>query len=172
MAHNTLAGNSMTDGFLGFRTSLMLDVVVCALIAVVPALLYSIYLVKYKHKFELHRKLQIILGVTLLVTVFAFEIDLHLVQGGWENIVAKREVPLSDSELSIVRSLLWVHLVFATSTPFLWGITIAYALKRFPSPPLPGDHSELHKKLAWISTIDITLTSVTGLLFYYFAFVA
>lgn len=162
----------MADGFLGFKTSFMLDLVVCALVAVVPVLLYSIYIVKYKHQYKLHKTLQIILAVVLLFTVLAFEVDLHLVQGGWENIVEKREVPLTTEEFSFVHSLLWIHLVFAGSTPFLWGFTIAYAIKRFPAPPLPGDHSPLHKKLAWVSTIDLTLTSVTGLIFYYFAFVA
>lgn len=161
----------MSDGFLGFKTSFMLDAVVCALVAVVPALLYSIYLVKFRQQYALHKKMQLILGVALLLTVSAFEVDLRM-QGGWENVVAKREVPLSTEEYSFVRKILWIHLVFAISTPFLWAFTIGYALKRFPKPPLPGDHSPLHKKLAWASTIDITMTSVTGLIFYYFAFVA
>jgi hypothetical protein len=161
----------MSDGFLGFKTSFMLDAVVCALVAVVPALLYSIYLVKFRRRYAVHKKLQLILGAALLLAVSAFEVDLRL-QGGWENVVAKREVPLSTEEYAFVRIILWIHLVFAISTPFLWAVTIAYALKRFPKPPLPGDHSPLHKKLAWASTIDITLTSVTGLIFYYFAFVA
>lgn len=161
----------MADGFLGYKTSFMLDAVVCALLTVVPALLYSIYLVKYQHRFHLHKKLQVILGVVLLLTVGAFEVDLQIVHGGWENIVAKRVVPLTADQFSFVQILLWIHLVFAVSTPVLWGFTLGYAIKRFPSPPVPGDHSPLHKKLAWASTIDITLTSVTGLIFYYFAFV-
>ena len=49
---------------------------------------------------------------------------------------------------------------------------IVLAWKRMPSPPPPCAHSGLHKKLGWLSTIDITLTSVTGLTWYYFAFVA
>ncbi|MBD3673081.1 MAG: DUF420 domain-containing protein [Planctomycetaceae bacterium] len=162
----------MADGFLGYKTSFMLDLVVCALVAVVPVLLYSIYIVKYKHRFALHKTLQLVLAAALVLTVLAFEVDLHLIQGGWENIVAKRDVPLTKEAFSFVRTLLTIHLIFAGSTPVLWGITIAYALKRFPSPPAPGDHSPLHKKLAWASTIDLTLTSVTGLIFYYFAFVA
>ena len=62
--------------------------------------------------------------------------------------------------------------MFAISTPFFWAATIYLALKRFPSPPVPGPHSGLHKKLGWISATDITLTSITGLLFYYYAFIA
>lgn len=161
----------MSDGFLGYRTSFMLDAVVCALALVVPVLLYSIYAVKFRRQYALHKKLQLGLGAVLLLAVAAFEIDMQLVQGGWENVVAKRDPQLSAEQLQTVRQVLWIHLVFAISTPFLWAVTIVYALKRFPAPPQPGDHSPLHKRLAWLSTIDITLTSVTGLVFYYVAFV-
>ena len=63
-------------------------------------------------------------------------------------------------------------MVFAISTPFLWLITIVGALRKFANPPVPAPHSGVHKVLGWASVIDLTLTSVTGLVFYYFAFVA
>lgn len=161
----------MDDGFLGFNASFMLDFVVCALALIVPALLFSIYLVKFKRRYLWHRNLQIGLGAVLLATVTAFEVDLQLIHGGWENIVAHRDRPLSEPDLQFVRRLLWLHLVFAVSTPLLWIVTIALALRRFPSPPAPSRHSPLHKKLGWLSAADIALTSATGLLWYYFAFV-
>lgn len=158
----------MSDGFLGFKSSFMLDAVVCALVLVVPVLLYSIYIVKVRQQYGLHKKLQLFLGAALLITVIAFEVDLRM-QGGWKNIVAKRDVPLTAEQFSTVEKTLWIHLVFAVSTPLLWIATIGYALKRFPNPPIPGEHSPLHKKLAWASTIDLVLTSITGLMFYYLA---
>ena len=162
----------MTDGFLGYRTSFMLDFVVVALILIVPILLYSLYAVKVQQKYVLHRNLQLLLGIILLVAVGLFEVDLQLVQGGWAKVVAKRAVPLTTEQLKFVQTILRIHLVFAISTPFLWATTIVLALRRMPSPPGPSSHSKLHKSLGWISTIDIVLTSVTGLIFYYFAFVA
>ena len=161
----------MSDGFLGFRTSLMLDVVVCALVLVVPAIIYSLYLVKVKQRFSAHRNMQLGLAAVLLVAVGAFEVDMQLVQGGWQKVVAKREVPLDAEQLAAVRQVLWIHLVFAISSPLLWAVTIVLALKRMPKPPVPGPHSALHKKLGWASTLDLVLTSVTGLWFYYVAFV-
>lgn len=161
----------MADGFLGFRTSFMLDFVVCALVAVVPALVFSIYLVKFKGKYIAHRNLQLGLAAVLLIAVAAFEVDMQLVQGGWENVVAKREVPLTPERLQFVRKVLWVHLVFAVSSPILWAVTITLALKRMPVPPAPSDHSPLHRKLGWASVVDLALTSVTGLWFYFVAFV-
>lgn len=152
----------------------MLDFVVTALVLIVPALLFSIYQVKYRQNFKLHRAMQLTLGIVLLVAVVAFEVDTQLIHGGWQNIVNKdSSAPRLDEEgLQFVRKVLWVHLIFAVTTPFLWATTIILALKNFSNPPIPGPHSSLHKKLAWASTIDITLTSVTGLVFYYFAFIA
>jgi hypothetical protein len=161
----------MKDGFLGFRTSFMLDFVVVALVLIVPILVYSLCAVKFQQRYLLHRNLQLLLGIVLLVAVGLFEIDLQWVQGGWANVVAKRVAPLTAEQLGFVQTVLRVHLVFAISTPVLWAATIVLALRRMPSPPHPCPHSQLHKSLGWISTIDIVLTSVTGLVFYYFAFV-
>lgn len=161
----------MVDGFLGYRTSFMLDVVVCALVLVVPTLVYSIYVVKFRAKFVVHRNIQLALAVVLLLAVTAFEVDMQWLQGGWKNVVAKRAIPLTAEQLSGVQSVLWIHLVFAISSPLLWATTIFHALKRIPNPPAPSNASKLHKLLGWASTVDLTLTSVTGLWFYYFAFV-
>ena len=161
-------------GFLGYDASFMLDFVVTALVAIVPVQLFSVYLVKYRHAFLLHRNLQIFLGITLLVAVTAFEVDMQWVHGGWKNIVNKNpESPrLTGETFAQVQMLLRIHLVFAISTPVLWAVTMGLALKRFPSPPVPGCHSKLHKTLGWLSVIDIVATSLTGLWFYYAAFIA
>lgn len=161
----------MSDGFLGYRTSFMLDAVVCALVLVVPAILFSLYLVKVKKNYLAHRNLQIGLAIVLLLAVTAFEVDIQQIQGGWENVVAKREVQLTAGQLETARHVLWVHLVFAVSSPLLWLVTIVLALRRIPKPPRPCEHSPLHRKLGWASTIDLVLTAVTGLWFYYVAFV-
>jgi len=161
----------MSDGFLGYRTSFMLDAVVCALVLVLPAIVFSLYLVKVKKNYIAHRNLQIGLAVVLLFAVTAFEIDIQQIQGGWEKVVAKREVKLTAEQLETARHVLWVHLVFAVSSPLLWLVTIVLAVKRMPKPPGPCEHSELHKKLGWASTIDLVLTAVTGLWFYYVGFV-
>ncbi|GAB5444469.1 MAG: hypothetical protein Fues2KO_48180 [Fuerstiella sp.] len=164
----------LKDGFLGYRTSFMLDFVVCALVIIVPLLVYSLWLVKVKQDYRRHKWLQIALGIILLVAVGAFEVDLQIVHGGWENIVQKSvpdEAQLAE-HIATVRPWLRTHLVFAITTPLLWAVTLTLALKRFPDPPAPSTHSRLHRTLGWLSTIDITLTAVTGLLFYYVAFVA
>lgn len=163
----------MKHGFLGYDASFMLDFVVVALIAIVPVLLYSLYVVRFQRNYLWHRNLQVLLGFTLLVAVAAFEVDTQLVHGGWENIVNKNaDSPrLTGEAFSHVQRVLRIHLVFAISTPVLWATTLILAWRRFPNPPVPGRHSRLHKTLGWLSVLDIVGTSVTGLWFYYVAFV-
>ena len=162
-----------TDGFLGYRTSFMLDFVVCALLIVVPLLVFSLWQVKVKKAYATHRWLQIGLGVILVIAVAAFEVDLQIVHGGWENIAAKSfddDAQLAE-HIRSVRPVLWIHLFFAITTPVVWAVTLGFAGRRFEKPPQPGAHSRLHKTLGWLSTLDITMTAITGLIFYYVAFV-
>lgn len=160
----------MKDGFLGYQTSFMLDAVVVALVLVVPVLTFSLYSVKVKGQYLRHRNLQLALAGTLLAAVLAFEVDLHWIQGGWENVV-KKGPTLSPEQAKLIQQVLRIHLLFAVSTPFLWAITIYCALRRIPSPPRPSAHSRTHAILGWSSTLDLVLTSLTGLVFYYVAFV-
>lgn len=161
-------------GFLGYQTTFMLDFVVCALALIVPLLLFSLWLVKVRKQYKTHMQMQLGLGLILLVAVSAFEIDVQMVHGGWENIVAQQNLTpeVYAAKIESVRPWLLVHLVFAITTPVLWIITITLALKRFGRNPRPGAHSRAHSMLGWLSTADITLTSMTGLAFYYVAFVA
>ena len=163
----------LSNGFLGYQTTFMLDFVVCALVLIVPLLLWSLWLVKFRRRYVVHKRLQITLGIVLLIAVTAFEVDVQMVHGGWEKIVARQELSpeVLTTKINDVRPWLLVHLMFAVTTPLLWIVTITLALLRFENPPAPGPHSRLHRILGWASTIDLTLTSVTGLLFYYVAFV-
>lgn len=160
-------------GFLGYDASFMLDFVVTALVLIVPVLAASIWLVRYRRRYALHKQLQLLLAAVLLLAVGAFEVDLQWVHGGWKNVVNKSpDSPrLTGDDLAFVQQVLAVHLIFAISTPIVWAVTIVLALRRMPSPPAPSPHSRLHKLLGWISTIDLVLTSITGLAFYYVAFV-
>ena len=158
----------MSHGFLGYQSTFMLDFVVSALVLIVPALLVSLFLVKVRRNYVAHRNLQVALAGVLFVAVVAFEVDVQFVHGGWEKIVGER----TPEALNGVKQALRIHLLFAVSTPLLWAVTITLALRRMPNPPAPCAHSRLHKTLGWLSAIDLVLTSATGLIFYYRAFVA
>ncbi|MDA7977993.1 MAG: DUF420 domain-containing protein [Pirellulales bacterium] len=154
------------DGFLpGSRASIMLDVVFLAMFVVVPVLLWSIYQVKYRQRYLLHKRVQVTMSVILLVTVGLFEIDIRL--NDW-----RPDAEPSPYYGSTLNTVLAVHLVFAISTFLLWAVTITQALRKIPNPPGPCAYSPKHIRLAKLAALDMCLTAVTGWTFYWMAFMA
>lgn len=162
---------AQSTGFLGTRGSLMLDVVFLAMFAVLPLLALSIYLVKQK-RYAQHKLINLILGIVLLIAVLAFEIDMRFFTQ-WEDLA--KNSPYFDAArkwTSVAGLALIVHLCFAVPTLLLWIFVIVQALRKFPSPPVPGEHSHAHSKWAWLAAVGMLMTAVTGGTFYYLAFVA
>ena len=154
------------DGILGTRASLVLDLLFLAMFVVVLLLGWSVYQVKYRRRYELHKWVQIILSVVLLAAVAVFELDIRTY--GWESRAANR---IGGKPTAAVYNALYVHLVFAISSVILWPIVIIRALRNFPSPPAPSRHSRWHIRWARVAAIDMLLTSVSGWIFYWLAFV-
>lgn len=154
------------DGFLGTRASLMLDLVFVAMFLVIAVMLWSIYQVRSKRRYQLHKRVQLALAVILLVTVTLFEVDMRL--NGWEERAAGE---IGGVATPTVWNALYVHLVFAISTAVLWPVVIVRALRQFPTQPSPGHHSRSHTFWARLAAIDMVLTSITGWFFYFLAFV-
>jgi len=155
----------MIEGVLGTRASLMLDVVFLAMFAVLPLLAWSIWLVKCRRNYALHKRVQIVLSTVLLVTVVLFEIDMRI--SGW-----RPRAEASPFYPDTVLAVLCVHLFFSVTTAALWTFVLARALRRFASPPGPGPHSASHRRFGWLAAIDMALTAISGWAFYYLAFVA
>lgn len=176
------------DGFLGTRASLMLDVVFLAMFALLPVLAWSIWRVRYRQQYIWHKRMQIALTVVLGTTVLLFELDMR--RHGWREralespYYASMADPGALAEFVFLRVLryeqlpgwidvsLAVHLVFATTTALLWGVVVVRGLLSFPAVPQPGAHSTSHRRWGWAAAIDLALTSLTGWVFYYLAFVA
>ena len=158
------------DGFLGTRASLMLDVVALAMVVVLPVLGISIYLVKYRRRYGLHKRIQLTLGAALLITVVLFEADMRI--NGWLHRAAASPYGAQEGSIDWVSTALYIHLFFAITSALLWVVVIFRALRNFPSPPQPGAHSAWHRRFARLAAIDIVCTSVTGWVFYWLAFVA
>lgn len=156
----------MFDGFLPFsRASGILDLVALSLVIILPALGYSLYLVRVKRNYEAHRKLQIALSVVLVVAVAIFEVDMRV--HGW-----RQYAEASPFYENLVEPVLWIHLFFAVSTTLLWIYVIIGALRNFPKPALPNEYSAKHRTVARLAALDMLLTAITGWAFYLIAFVA
>jgi putative membrane protein len=154
-----------SDGFLGTRASFLLDVVALAMIGVLAVLGLSIYLVRYRARYALHKRIQLALASALLVVVGLFEAEMRL--HGWRQ----RAEPSPYYETWVMPSLL-VHLAFSVSTCLLWTAVIVAALRKFDRQAYPGPHSASHRFWGRLAALDMLCTAVSGWAFYWLAFVA
>lgn len=160
-------------GILPTRGSVMLDFVFVALFAVIPVMIWSICLVKFRkpsqnYKCQWHKRIQLALAAILLVAVTAFEIDMRFVTKDWRSLAEASPYYASK----IVDYSLWIHLCFAVPTPLLWIFVIVRALQKFPKPPAPGEYSSRHMLWGKIAATAMFMTALTGWIFYWLAFVA
>ncbi|MEM6797891.1 MAG: DUF420 domain-containing protein [Planctomycetota bacterium] len=171
-APNLVSAYPGVDGFLGTRASIMLDVVFAAMLLVLPTMAASIALARYAKRWGLHGRIQLTLGVVLLIAVVAFEVDMQLVTD-WEARAAAS--PYFDPAVKWACPAgvaLLVHLFFAVPTLVLWVYVIAGALRGFPHPAAPAGYSAHHKVWARVAAVEMLMTAITGWVFYVMAFVA
>ena len=151
-------------GFIpGSRASLAIDLLVTATALTALLLAYSIFTVRVQRNYQRHRVLQIFISVMLLVVLIFFETEVRI--HGW------RAHAEGSAFVAMLSPLLTIHIVIAVSAALMWVTTLSLALRRFPKPPAPAAHSQLHKKFALLTTALIYLTAASGMLFYVLAFV-
>lgn len=157
------------DGFIpGSRGSIMLDIVFLAMFLVMPVMAVSLYLVKYKKKFALHKTIQIVLGVVLLIAVVLFEVDMRF-WSGWQERAADSPHFEADTWCTVWYALC-IHLFFAIPTALLWIYVIVSAVRKYPNPPTPNEYSPKHIFWARLAAIEMFMTALTGWIFYTLAF--
>lgn len=153
------------SGFIpSSRGSFILDFIVVAMALVLPILIFSIWHVKYKKNLAFHRTLQIGLGSVLGIAIIAFELDMRIF--GWRHLAEP-----SPYYETLVFPLLIIHLCFAIPTLFLWSYTIFMGIKHSIEKSLNKARKQ-HKLLGTTSAYMMVGTTVTGWIFYYFAFIA
>ena len=176
------------DGFLPWRASLMMDVVVVAMFLVLPVLAISVLAVRNRQRYRFHKNLQLTLAGLLLIAIVLFELDVRIY--GWRERAkaspyygaVEDPAPLLsflyrdllgwDYVPGLVFTMLGIHLLFAVSTPVLWAYVLALALRKFPDPPAPSGHSRSHIFWGYLAAADMAFTTLTGWIFYWMAFVA
>ncbi len=148
----------------------MLDLVSLAMVGIVLVLAVSVFLVRWRRAYAVHKWCQLTLAALLAVTVTLFEIDVRFITD-WQ---ARAELSpyFERDRWNAVYTCLSVHLCFAIPTALLWFAVILQALRRFPRPPVPGRHSRHHVFWGRLAACGMVMTAVTGWLFYWLAFVA
>ncbi len=148
----------------------MLDVIFVAMFGIVAVMYFSVYLVRVRRLVRIHRAIQISTALVLAVAIVAFEVDVRFFTD-WRKLAEPS--PFFQSGMATL--CLWIHLMFAVPTPFVWGWTIFKALKNFPASLVGPDmkaHAAAHRLNGWLSVGLMTATVVTGSAFYWMAFVA
>jgi uncharacterized membrane protein YozB (DUF420 family) len=161
------------DGFLGTRASIGMDVVLVGLLVLLPVLAWSVALVR-RGRYLAHKRLQLFIVAALFAAIVVFEIDVRLLSD-WKARAAGGPPWGTESNAwwpAGVLVALGIHLVFAVTTFVLLAWVVWEAIVRFPSPPTPGTHGPRHRVMARLAAADLVLTAVTGVIFYWLAFVA
>lgn len=153
-------------GILGTRANLVTDVVMLALLIILPLMIYSYRQVRRGH-YEQHRNWQLRLGVVLGIAVVLFEIDMQLSGGIYE--MAKGG---SYYGSQLLDTTLYIHLFFSVSTTLIWLFLLLISLKRFQNPPQPNSFSRQHRLWGRLGMMDMMMTAITGYILYWVAFVA
>lgn len=153
------------DGFLPMsRANFVLDFIALAMAAIIPVMLLSVFLVRSRKNFELHRRIQIVLGVVLGLAILVFEIDMRL--SGWRQYAEP-----SPYYQTLVIPALFVHLCFAIPTLFLWIFTIVMALRHHIATSTSRYRFQ-HKRWGRYSAYAMIGTTLTGWMFFWLAFMA
>ncbi len=153
------------EGFLPMsRASFVLDFIALAMAAVIPVMLLSLFEVRRRKNYGLHKRIQILLGVVLGVAILVFELDMRLY--GWRQYAEPS--PYYDS---LVIPALIFHLIFAIPTLFLWVYTITMALRHRIASESNKPRFR-HKLFGRLSAYAMLGTTVTGWLFFWLAFMA
>jgi putative membrane protein len=154
------------QGFLGTRADLLMDIVIVALIAVVPIVLWNWHLARSRRWLQ-HKRMQIGLAVLLALVVGLFEYNLRLQGGIFEATRAS-----AYAGTLTLNFWIWFHTFFAITTLLVWIGLIVASLRRFPSPPVPGAFSARHRLWGRVGMVWMLVTGLTSLPVYWYGFAA
>lgn len=153
-----------TQGFLGTRAPLFMDVVTL-IVAILPLLVYGAIVLARKKLYKAHGFVQNLIFVISVIVVGYFEYGVRI-GGGFDAFIKGSGV--SHTYASIVLGL---HVIIAIITLFYWSVTITKANYQFMKKLLPGTKSNAHKLLALKTFFGIVFTSFSGIWVYLLLFV-
>jgi hypothetical protein len=151
-------------GFLGTRGDLLMDIVILALVAVVPIVFYNWRLAR-TGRYALHKTMQVSLAVLLGAVVGLFEYNLRLQGGIFEATAAS-----GYAGTGTLNFWIYFHTFFAITTILVWVGLIVVSLRRFPNPPAPGAFSPRHRFWGRVGMIWMLVTGVTAIPVYVYGF--
>jgi len=149
----------ITEGFLGTRADIIIDVVM-TISGFLPALMMFTFYLAAKGKHQLHKNIQLALLLIVTLLVVALEAD---VRSGDLQVAGAMS---TYHDTMILRVLFIIHLLFATTTFIGWMWLAIKSAKLYPK----GFGKFNHKKWGKLLFVDIVLTVITGWMMYIMVF--
>lgn len=154
-------------GFLGSRADILIDIVTLSFIIILPILIISWRLARNRKDYVNHRRIQLYLGISLLIVVSIFEYDLKMSGGIFE--ITKGSI---YEGTALLNWTIYIHTFFAILTSIIWVFLILISLFKFGNPPHPNKFSRTHRIFGRAGMICMIMAGVTSPPLYYFGFVA
>lgn len=151
-----------SQGFLQTNAPFYMDLVTLYF-AMLPFLLLGGIVLAVQKKLELHYRFQLSSFVLTLLMVVVFEVGVRI-SGGFSEYIKTANVNETFMFLFLV-----VHILIALVSVVAWSILIYSAVKEFKLGAKPFVKS--HKKLGMLVYIGMSITSLMGVMIYYFLFV-
>ena len=149
-------------GFFGTNAPLYMDIITLYF-GLLPLLMGVAIYQAVKKRFELHYRMQTTIFVMTLLIVGVFEVGVR-VSGGFNAFMEQ-----SNADYLYMLIFLILHILVAFGSVILYSLLMYSSFKEFRLKSEPVVKS--HKKLGRVVYLGMSVTSISGVLIYYFLFV-
>lgn len=151
-------------GFLGTRADFFSDVLIMALIVILPALITAIVLaVRKRH--SAHKKVMLSIFTVLVLYVIVYETNLTILRGV-NYLTMNINIPVASYMAIII-----FHIVQSALTLVLGGAVISRGRAAMAAGQTSGGFTSVHRRIAWAEVGLLVVSVVTGLIIYYLTFI-
>lgn len=152
-------------GFLGTRGDLLSDVLILALIVILPALVKGVSLAR-ERRFIPHKMVMMSIFTFLVLYVVIYEANLTFLGG--VNFL-REKIRISERTYF---SLLIFHVTLSALSLILGGIAINKGEAAFRTGQLSSvSFTSSHRKIVWVEVLLLSASVMTGLIIYYLTFI-
>ena len=148
-------------GFLGTKALMYMDIITIYF-GFLPFLMAAAIYMAIKKRYKLHYKMQLSIFVLTLVVVAIFEVGVRI-SGGFSTFMQQ-----SNADYLYMLIFLVVHVLIAILSVALYSILIYSSTQQyiFKKEPFASNH----KKMGQVVFLGMMVTSIMGILIYYFLF--
>ncbi len=148
-------------GFLGTKALMYMDIITIYF-GLLPFLMASAIYMAIKKRYKLHYKMQLSIFALTLIIVIIFEVGVRI-SGGFSAFMEE-----SNASYTYMLMFLVIHVLGAILSVVLYSILIYSSTQQyiFKKEPFASNH----KRMGQVVFFGMTITSIMGILIYYFLF--